>query len=189
MKKSKIIFASALIALLAFTLLLSTTNVLAKKDRPKSNSHIKGTITALDTTTGTVTIQDKNSSEVVTVTVNESTRIHKDNLEPATIQDLAVGDRAHARYNQETLDAKRIHAKSPKQKSEKAHGKITAIDGQNVTLDSKRGDPVTVIVTDTTEVTRNGAGATLADLVVGDRAHAKYDATTMEASKLKAKSK
>ncbi len=188
MNKSKLIFAGGLLALLTFTLLFSTTSVFAKKDHPKPNTHVRGTITALDTTAGTITIQDKKSGDVVTVTADESTRIHKNNNESATLADLAVGDKAHARYNQETLVAKRIQAKSPKAELDKVHGTITAIDGPNVTVAPKKGDPVTVVVTEATKVSRDDVAATLADLVVGDRANAKYDPNTMEATKLNASS-
>ncbi len=187
MQKSKLFVASALIALFALTLLLSPGSVLAKK---KHQAKAKGNITAIDTVASTVTILDRKSGEEVTVTVDESTRIHKNNKEWATIEDLAVGDKADARYDIETLVAKRIQAKSAKVKDAKVHGTIAAIDltAQSVTIQPQEGDPVTVLVTNVTKIERKGAEATLAELVVGDHVNAKYNADTMEASKISAES-
>lgn len=184
MKRTHFLFAGALVVLLALTLVLSPTGALAKKETAK----VRGKITALDTTAGTVTVQDKKSGESVTVTVDENTRIHKNEQEGAALTDLAVGDRAGVRYNKETLVAKRIQAKSPKVELSKVHGLVTAIEGQNVTIDPKKGEPVTVVVTDATKITRDDVDAALGDLVVGDHANAKYDPTTMEATKLNAHS-
>jgi hypothetical protein len=179
---SKTIFAGVLLALFALALLVSPSGVLAKKKQLKA----KGTIVAIDLVASTVTVHDNKSDTDVAVTVDESTRIHKNNDEHASIEDLAVGDKADARYNKDTLVAKRIQAKSPK--PAKVHGTITAIDlgAQSVTIQPKEGDAVTVLVTETTKIERNEEEATLADLVVGDHANAKYDALTFQAVKISA---
>jgi len=179
MLKSKSILAGTLLVLFALALLLSPTNALAKKHQAKA----KGPISAIDPVAATVTIEDKKTGESVTVTVDGSTRIHKDNKEWATLEDLAIGDTAKARYNKDTLLAKRIQAKSPK-----LEGTITAIDvgAQSVTIQPTIGDPVTVFATETTKIERNDEEATLADLVVGDQAQAKYNAETFEAYKIEA---
>lgn len=182
MFKSRTILAGAFIALVALALLVSPSSALAKKHQTKA----KGPITAIDTTAGTVTIADKKSGESVTVTVDASTRIHKNEQEHATLADLAVGDKANARYNTTTLIAKRIQAKSPK--AAKVEGTITAVDltANTVTIQTEGGDLVTVIVTDTTRLERNDEEAELSAFAVGDQAEAKYNPVTMEAAKLEA---
>lgn len=56
-----------------------------------------------------------------------------------------------------------------------ANGKVTAVDGDSFTFHAKggskdlHGTDVTVTVTDTTKMRRNGAKAAVADLQVGDR--------------------
>lgn len=179
MTKSRMIFATALVALVAFGLFLSPANALAKSGKHQDKA--KGTITAIDTTANTVTIHDAKSALDVIVNVDDSTVIHLDNKQGAALTDLAVGDKAHARYNTTTMVAKRIQAKSPK-----VVGTISAINGNAVTIQPATGDPVTVNVTDATKLERNVQDATLADLVVGDTAMAKYNPQTMDASKLSA---
>lgn len=172
MTKMKFILAGTLLALAAFALVLGPTSTLAAK---KNMVKVKGYISAIDTTAGTVEITDA-AGNAVTVNVVEKTKIHKNNVEGAAIESLALGDKAKAKYNADTLDAKRIQAKSPK-----AHGVITAVDADSVTIKNAQGVEVTILVTVNTKITRNDAPATLADLVVGDQAKAKYDPTTMEA--------
>jgi hypothetical protein len=59
-----------------------------------------------------------------------------------------------------------------------ANGKVTAVDADSFTMHVKggskdlHGSDVTVTVTDTTKMRRNGAKATVADLQVGDRVNA-----------------
>lgn len=183
MSKSRTILAGAFIALVALALLVSPSSALAKKHQAKA----KGPITAI--TTSTVTIADKKSGAPVTVTVDTSTRIHKNENEHAALADLAVGDKAHARYNTTSLVAKRIQAKSPKPaKAGKVEGEITAVDltAGTVTIQPQGGDPVTVIITDDTKLERNDEHADLGEFAVGDLAQAKYDPLTKEAYKLEA---
>src|SRR5258707_1073849 len=127
MNRTKALLFGTLFALVAVALLVGPGSALAKGHQTKA----KGTITAIDTVGGTVTILDRKSNLEVTVTVDANTRIHKDNNEQATLLDLSVGDNADARYNVSTLLAARIQAKSPK-----LQGTITAIDtgAQSVTI-------------------------------------------------------
>lgn len=172
MIKMKFILTGTLLALAALALVHTPTSALAAK---KNMAKVKGYISAIDTTAGTVEITDA-AGNAVTVNVVEKTKIHKNNVEGAAIDALALGDKAKAKYNADTLDAKRIHAKSPR-----VHGVITAVGANSVTIENGQGVEVTVLVTANTKIKRNGAPATLADLVVGDQAKAKYDPTTMEA--------
>jgi Cu/Ag efflux protein CusF len=188
MSKSKLYIAGALAALFVLALALAPNHAFAKQGKHQLKA--KGVVTAIDTTAGTVTIHDKKSDQDVTVSVTEMTRIHKNENEHATLADLAVGDKAAARYDTATMNAKRIQAKSPKVKPAKVVGTISAIDAdaQSVTIQPKKGDAVTVFVTADTKINRNDAPATFADLVVGDHAAAKYDPNTMQATKINASS-
>jgi len=180
--KARMILSGALVALAALGLFLTPSQVLAAK----KNIKIKGTITAVNALAGTVTIEDSEGN-AVTLTVDEATTIHKNNDEGASIEDLAVGDTAKAKYNTETLVAKRIQAKSP---VAKVNGTITAVDldAGSVTIQPDEGDPVTLLVTEDTALNRNDEPATLSDFVVGDNANAKYDPLTMIAKRINASS-
>ncbi len=73
----------------------------------------------------------------------------------------------------------------------KVEGKIAAVDtaAQTVTITPKRGGPdVVVNVNASTKIKRNDRSAALADLLVGDKVEAKYNPSTMIASKIEAKS-
>ncbi|HSE43653.1 MAG TPA: DUF5666 domain-containing protein [Acidobacteriota bacterium] len=74
--------------------------------------------------------------------------------------------------------------------SAKAKGPITAINvnAGSVTISDKKLGLVTVFVDTSTTVEKNSQQATLADLQIGDRADARYNATTFIANKLKVKS-
>lgn len=170
-----------LLALFALTLSLSPTNALAKKNHSKSK--VQGTITAIDTTAGTVTILNAKTNTPVTVTVDSSTRIRHDRTKHATLADLVVGDRAKAKFNADTMLAKRIRASGPK-----LIGTITAVNTtlSTVTIQPTSGSPVTLTVTNATKIKRDHKKAALTSLVVGDSAKAKYNAQTLQASKIHA---
>jgi hypothetical protein len=70
-------------------------------------------------------------------------------------------------------------------------GLVSAVDTVAGTVDiaSKNGGSIVQLKVDaSTVITRNGASATLADLVFGDKIDAKYDSSTMLASSLKVES-
>lgn len=182
MKKISIWVVGAFVALFALTLLLAPTNALAKKHTRQA----RGKITALDAAARTVTIQHKKRGASITVKVDESTQLTKNKVKGVTLAKLVIGDKARIKYTRDSLRAKRIRAKSV---HAKAHGKLTVVDGQNITLKSKKLGEVTIRVTETTKLMRNGAGAALTDFKIGDRVRAKYDATTLQVFKLKANSK
>ncbi len=72
----------------------------------------------------------------------------------------------------------------------KIKGTLSAVDLVNstVTVTPQFGSPATLNVTPATQIKRNGLAATLSDLVLGDRIEAKYDAATLNAIKIEAKS-
>jgi len=87
---------------------------------------------------------------------------------PAATAYAASGGNGHAKNG--------THANHGKSKTHfTANGKVTAVDATSFTMHVKGGSKdlhstdVTVTVTDTTKMRRNGVKATLADLQVGDK--------------------
>lgn len=157
-------------------------------------AELKGTISAVDVVSSSVTVAASNGGAPVTVVVDSTTYI-KRNERPATLSDLQVGDRAEVKYDPTTMLAVKIEAKSPTVPPPvpglaKVEGTISGVDlvGSSVTITPKRGGaPVTLVVDTNTYIKRNGTPATLADLQLGDKAEAKYDPLTMVAVKIEAK--
>lgn len=140
----------------------------------------KGTITSVDQGASSVTISDRRTGQLVTVTTDSNTRIRKDKNDSATLADLAIADRADARYDASLL-ASEITAKGGK-----IEGTLTAVDlgASTITITPLGGSPVMLSVTTTTKVERNELHVSLSDLKVGDAAEARFDAATMNASKV-----
>ena len=74
------------------------------------DAEVEGTITAIDTTAGTVTITDA-LANAITLFVDASTRIERDDA-AATIFDLQVNDPVKAEYNNVTLVANEIEVEA-----------------------------------------------------------------------------
>lgn len=183
MLKKLFVFGVIMIFAVAMLLTFAPQHAFAKNGNKEGRA--KGAITAIDTTAGTVTINDRKQGSV-TVTVTSGTQLRLDSKKNVTLAMLAVGDSADARYDATTMVATRIDAKSPK--SPQAKGTITAIDltAQTVTIQPLNGNAIALTANAATKIERNEEHATLADLKVGDSAEAKYDALTMIASKIEA---
>lgn len=183
MVKKVFAFVLVMMALVAAFGVIAPQEASAKGGSGGGNSkgRARGGITAIDTTLSTVTVSDR-SGNTVTLNVTTATEIRKDSRR-TNLSALAVGDSVDARYDTTTMNAQRIDAKSPK-----VEGTITAIDlgAQSVTIQPKSGTAVTVFATAATKIERNDLHATLADFQVGDRGEAKYNAATMQASKIEA---
>jgi hypothetical protein len=166
-------------------------------------AHISGTIAAVDTVQASVTIGAWDGESTVTVLVDASTVIER-NGTTATLADLQVGDKADACYDPSTMVAKCIEAVAvvqpprppqppkPPVRLLEVSGQISAVDQaqSSVTISVDRRRPaVTVLVDASTVITRNRAAATLADLRVNDKATARYDATSMVAATIEARSR
>lgn len=141
----------------------------------------KGRIAAVDVAGSSVTISDNRTGALVQVFADASTEIRKNNIKNAAVADLTVGDRVEARYDAASFVAKEIRAKSAK-----VEGTLTMVDlaANTVTITPLGGTPVVLNVTPATKIERNEIHVTLGQLVVGDAAEAKFDATTMNASKI-----
>ena len=143
----------------------------------------KGFVAAVDTVAGTVTI--RTSSADVVLTVDSATYIKRDRA-VITLAGLVIGDKVEAKYNAVTMIASKIEAKLG---SAEVKGVISAVDAVagTVTITTKAGASVVLTVDSATYIKRDRAIVTLADLVVGDKVEAKYNAITLIASKIEAK--
>jgi hypothetical protein len=152
---------------------------------------IEGTITTLAGQDVTITPQ---SGSAVTVHVSNTTVIKVTDAggtHTATLAALATGMKAEADYDPVSLVADHINARAAAQARQgEVEGKVLAVDAtaRTVTIDAKHGADVTLHVDSTTRISRNGAPATLADIRVGDSAEARYDTTSLLASRLEARS-
>ena len=162
-------------------------------------AHVRGKITAVDATAGTVGIQgagqaagDDRVSEdahsqapgtTVNLKTDATTRISL-NGAPATLADLAVGQFAEAEYDATTMLASKIAARANDhpQPLRQVEGTVTAASATSLTIAAEHGAPVTLTVDSTTKIFVRGRPATAADIHVGDHAHAAFDGTTMVAA-------
>jgi hypothetical protein len=137
---------------------------------------VHGTVTAVSGTTvpATVTVTPATGT-AVTVNVTTTTKVFR-NGQAATLAALQIGDLATAVYDATTNNASVLAAHV---KLTRVHGTITAVGGTiapaAVTIAPATGSAVTVTVTTSTRIVRNGRAATLADLQVNDLATAAYD--------------
>ena len=152
---------------------------------------VSGTVAAVDTTLGTLSIATSLGGSTVILKVDSSTVITR-NGAPATLADLLFGDKVEAKYNSATMLASSIQAEDNVEENE-VEGSITAIDPTAGTItisgegDSSGGESmtavdVTVNVTGSTVVMLNESPAPLSMLQVGMQAEAQYDPATMNAS-------
>ncbi len=145
-------------------------------------AEVEGRISAVDAGAGTVSILPGRGTEVVLHT-DAATRISR-NGAAATLADLRAGDKVEARYAPASLLASRIEARSevPPQPRAQVEGRVTAVTASSLTILPERGAAVTLTVDATTQIFLRGAPATLDAVVVGQRAHASYDAATLVAA-------
>jgi Cu/Ag efflux protein CusF len=150
---------------------------------------VEGTITALAGQDVTITPEH---GSAVTVHANASTVIKitdASGTHTASLADLATGMRAEADYDPVSLVADHIQARAAEQHQGEVEGKVTAVDATagTISIASEHGASVILHTGSATLVSRNGAAATLADIKVGDSAEARYDATTLLASRIDAR--
>lgn len=146
---------------------------------------VQGTVTAVDAAASTLTITPRTGNPV-DLTTDSNTRISLDDA-PATLGEIPVGTKAHARYDGTTLVASEIEAETEDEHPERqVEGLVTAVSTTGITIAPQHGAPVELTVDGTTVVRINGHAAALADIPVGARAHGKYDGTTLLASRIDA---
>jgi len=148
-------------------------------------SEVEGTVSAVDATAGTLSITPQHGGTDVALKTDSATRISR-NGAVATLADIKVGDKAEARYDATTKVASRIEARSaPQQPLAQVEGKVTAVTTASVTITPQHGGPVTLTIDATTKIYLRGTAATIADVAVGQRAHASYNRTTLLAAVLR----
>jgi hypothetical protein len=152
--------------------------------------NIHGTIYAVNTTAGTITITPNEGGNNVMLKVNSSTTIQR-NSSPVTLADLAATDLVEATYNSASMLASDIKAET---NLAEIHGTIADIDTTANTITITPGwdfiknchDNIMLSVDSTTTIQRNGASASLADLRIGDPVDASYNSVTLLAGDIKA---
>jgi Cu/Ag efflux protein CusF len=177
-----------LISLVIIGLMLSTPLTILV---PNANAagKAKGVIRDVDLRAGTVTIAARDGG--VTLKVDGRTQITR-NGEAARLSDLQITDKAQARYDSETLVARRIDARGGEDvRFERVEGAVAAVDEQAGTLSIapvSDGGSLLLNVTDKTYVTLDGQETRLAELASGFSAGVMYSADTMEAVRVQAES-
>jgi hypothetical protein len=166
----------------------ATNNAMRIDVRVADGAHslrVEGTVTAIDPTASTLTITPHTGSPV-DLTTDSHTRISL-NEASATLADIPIGARAHARYDGTTLVASEIEAETEDEHPERqVEGLVTAVSTTGITIAPQHGAPVALTVDRNTVIRINGHAAALADIPVGARAHGKYDGTTLLASRIDA---
>ncbi len=173
------------------SMLASKIEAKNKSGNGSSGSELKGVIAGVDTTASTVTITPKSGGANVTLNVDANTSI-KRNGKSAGLADLLVGDNVEAKYDPSSMLASKleVHSASGGSKFAKVKGSIAAVDvaGGSVTVTPSMGGADVVLKVDSsTIIKKNDALIGLADLQVGDMVEAKYDSSTMLASKIEVK--
>ncbi len=146
---------------------------------------IKGTISAVNTGAGTVSITPKKGGADVVLNVDSTTVIKRSDA-TASLADLQVSDRVTAKYYPATFLAATISA-WPNLVTLK--GTISGVDtgAGTLTVTPKYGGADVVLHVDSsTTIKRNGATASLADLKVGDLVEARYNPVTLLAANISA---
>jgi len=158
------------------------TTLLAVKIEVKvCYTEIKGTISAVDTAAGTVTVTPKDGGADMVFTVNSSTVFRRED-QPITLADLKVGDQVEVEYDPATMVAAEIEVELAC-----VEGTISVIDlatGAVTIVPDECGTEVTVKVDSNTVIERDHQPITLADLKVGDRVDVEYDPVSMIAVKI-----
>ena len=157
---------------------------------------VEGNITSIDPTTSAVTITPE-IGEPITLTVTGNTKIEVEDKDDATLADLEVDDPMEAKYNPDTLEALKIEVEEPKLSSHvrvlleeleegEVEGRAAAIDldARTVTITPEEGDPVTLTVTDDTEIEVDDEEVAPASLTLGLTVKAEFDAETLEAEEI-----
>ena len=141
-----------------------------------------GEVTAISGST--LTVLNRNDESVV-VNVSDSTEIYLvASQSTGTLSDTQVGSNIHVRGTKNddgSVDATKIKVAPA---GDRAHGKVTEVDGSTITVEHRRDGTTTTIVTDgNTVFWLNGAAASLSDVVV-DKFIAAYGQTQNDGSVL-----
>lgn len=153
-------------------------------DDNDGDAHVNGIVAAVTATS--VTITPEGGGANITLTVDASTEIEV-NDEDATLADIHVGDPIKAEYFISTLVAKELEVgnNSGNDNEVETTGTVAAVSSTTVTINPSNGSPpITLTVNSSTEIEVEDEPGTIADIHVGDHVKAKYDSTTLVATKI-----
>jgi hypothetical protein len=174
--------------------LLGATAALADAAAGHRRASVRGTISAVDATAGTLTIAPRHGNGV-TLHTDAQTRLAVNGAD-ATLAEIPVGAAAYAVYDATTLSALRVDVRSQHPQAA-VEGLVTATGQSSITItpqDQRHGAhtapaaPLTLTTNAATQVFVDGSKATLAAVAVGDPARALYDSTTSIAAVIQAES-
>jgi hypothetical protein len=151
---------------------------------------VEGTISAIDG--DAVTIRTRSGLDVQ-FTITATTVLEKNGVH-VTLSSFAVGDPAEAKFDAVTRNAFKLESGEDGEDNgggnqagqSKIEGTITAVGSDSVSIRLQNGTIVTVLVNGNTKIERNDLHVPLSAFQVGDRGEARYDATSMIASKVEA---
>ncbi len=168
--------------------LYDSTTLIAAAIEAESPHHelaeVEGQVTAVTASSLTITPEE---GSPVTLETKASTVVILDGA-PSTLSAIVVGDKARALYDSTTLVAAAIEAESPHHELAEVEGQVTAVTASSLTITPEEGAPVTLGTDASTVVILDGAPSKLSAIVVGDKARALYDATTLIAAGIQAQS-
>lgn len=144
---------------------------------------LEGLVTASDPAAGTIDIATEHGGSTLQLKVDANTVITREGV-AATLADLQFGDKVEARYASGSMLASSIKAESDVEDDE-FEGIITALDSTagTITFTPEHGGADVTIATDAaTFFMYDDSPGTFADLQVGMKVEAKFDATTLLAS-------
>jgi hypothetical protein len=163
----------------------TTTKLASKIDARLNIASLKGTISAVDATAGTLTVKKLVGGAEVSLSIDSGTAIRR-NGKLATSADLRVADMVEVKYNPVTHLAYRIQAKLF---LVNLNGVISALDSsaRTMTVKGMTGTETMLTVDPSAFIKRLGKTATLAELKVGDKVEIKYNPITKIAYRIEAK--
>ncbi|MCI0490381.1 MAG: hypothetical protein L0229_27625 [Blastocatellia bacterium] len=183
MKLSKSLFALGILIASSLTIFVSVAGAADKR--------AKGVIREVSLSDAAVTIALRRDDASLTLATDDQTEITL-NGQPAVLADLQEGFKVTSVYDTETLVASKLEARgAPNRNLARVEGIIAEVDADagKLTIEPFHGGPrVTVIVTNSTEITLDGRPARLHDLVPGYSAAASYNENTFEAVRVFAES-
>ncbi len=149
---------------------------------------VEGTLTALTDTSATI----RTSSGVdVQFAITATTVLEKNGMH-VSLSAFTLGERAEAKFDAVTRNAYKLEAGDDgngggnQTGSTQVEGIITEVTADSVSIRQQNGNIVTVLVDSNTKIERNDLHVLLNAFQVGDRGEARFDATSMLASKVEA---
>jgi len=129
-----------------------------------------------------VTVQTERGA-TSTLIIGDRTRVELEDDISGTLADIQAGVRIEADFDPISRSASKIEVL--KEEGAKIEGVVTHVSGNQVTVETKRGRSRTVVIDDRTRIELDDDFAgTMADLQVGIKVEAKFDAVTRMASKV-----